>query len=36
MELGVLLIPILIVVSGAIALVGNAVGRSIGRRRLSL
>ncbi|TMI75929.1 MAG: DUF3084 domain-containing protein [Bacillati bacterium ANGP1] len=36
MELGVLLIPILIVVSGAIALVGNAVGRNIGRRRLSL
>src|SRR2546427_6716161 len=36
MELGVLLIPILIVVSGAIALVGNAVGRNIGRWRLSL
>src|SRR3989442_12664759 len=36
MELGGLLIPILIVVSGAIALVGNAVGRNIGRRRLSL
>lgn len=36
MELGALLIPILIVVSGAIALAGNAVGRGIGRRRLSL
>ena len=36
MELGVLLIPLLILLSGAIALVGNAVGRSIGRRRLSL
>lgn len=36
MELGILLIPLLIVLSGAIALVGNAVGRNIGRRRLSL
>src|SRR5947199_10542065 len=36
MELGVLLIPLLILLSVAIALVGNAVGRSIGRRRLSL
>ena len=36
MELGVLLIPLLISLSGAIALVGNAVGRNIGRRRLSL
>ncbi len=36
MELGVLLIPVLVLLSGAIALVGNAVGRSIGRRRLSL
>jgi uncharacterized protein (DUF3084 family) len=35
-ELGALLIPLLIAVSGAIALAGNAVGRSIGRRRLSL
>jgi len=35
-ELGALLIPVLIVLSGAIALVGNAVGRNIGRRRLSL
>jgi uncharacterized protein (DUF3084 family) len=35
-ELGTLLIPVLIVLSGAIALVGNAVGRNIGRRRLSL
>jgi uncharacterized protein (DUF3084 family) len=36
MEPGVLLIPILIAISGGIALVGNAVGRGIGRRRLSL
>lgn len=36
MELGALLIPVLIVLSGAIALVGNAVGRNIGRRRLTL
>ena len=36
MELGVLLIPILIALSGAIALIGNAVGRNIGRQRLSL
>lgn len=36
MELGTLLIPVLIILSGAIALVGNAVGRNIGRRRLSL
>lgn len=36
MELGVLLIPGLILLSGAIALVGNAVGRTIGRRRLTL
>lgn len=36
MELGALLIPILLLVSGAIALAGNAVGRGIGRRRLSL
>lgn len=36
MEPGVLLIPVLIALSGAVALVGNAVGRSIGRRRLSL
>ena len=36
MELGALLIPILIVLSGAIAIAGNAVGRNIGRRRLSL
>jgi uncharacterized protein (DUF3084 family) len=35
-ELGALLIPLLILLSGAIALAGNAVGRSIGRRRLSL
>ncbi|MBI2246595.1 MAG: DUF3084 domain-containing protein [Armatimonadetes bacterium] len=36
MELGVLLIPILIILSGAIALVGNIVGRNIGRQRLTL
>ncbi len=36
MEPGAVLIPVLIVLSGAIALVGNAVGRNIGRRRLSL
>ncbi len=36
MEPGVLLVPVLIALSGAIALVGNAVGRGIGRRRLSL
>ncbi|HXF82767.1 MAG TPA: DUF3084 domain-containing protein [bacterium] len=36
MELGALLIPVLIILSGAIALVGNAVGRNIGRRRLTL
>ncbi len=36
MELGPILIPILILLSGAIALVGNIVGRSIGRGRLSL
>lgn len=36
MELGALLIPVLILLSGAIAIVGNAVGRNIGRRRLSL
>jgi len=36
MEPGVLLVPLLIALSGGIALVGNAVGRGIGRRRLSL
>ncbi|HEY3248555.1 MAG TPA: DUF3084 domain-containing protein [bacterium] len=36
MEIGVLLIPVLVLVSGAIALVGNRIGREIGRRRLSL
>jgi uncharacterized protein (DUF3084 family) len=35
-EPGVLLIPLLIALSGVIALVGNTVGRTIGRRRLSL
>jgi uncharacterized protein (DUF3084 family) len=36
MELGVFLIPVLIILSGAIALVGNTVGRNIGRQRLTL
>ncbi len=36
MELGPILIPVLILLSGAIALVGNVVGRNIGRGRLSL
>src|SRR5574337_1021557 len=36
MEPGALLIPVLIGLSGGIALVGNALGRGIGRRRLSL
>jgi len=36
MELGIVLIPILVLVSGGIALIGNRIGREIGRRRLSL
>jgi uncharacterized protein (DUF3084 family) len=36
MEFGVIVIPLLILVSGGIAYVGNLVGRSIGRRRLTL
>ncbi len=36
MELGPILIPVLILLSGVIALVGNIVGRNIGRGRLSL
>ncbi len=36
MELGPILIPVLVLLSGAIALVGNIVGRNIGRGRLSL
>ncbi|HEV8339117.1 MAG TPA: DUF3084 domain-containing protein [bacterium] len=36
MEFGVTLIPLLILVSGGIAYVGNLVGRAIGRRRLTL
>ncbi len=36
MEFGVVLVPLLIVVSGWIAYVGNLVGRAIGRRRLTL
>lgn len=35
-ELGIVLIPVLVLVSGAIALIGNRIGRGIGRRRLSL
>jgi hypothetical protein len=35
-ESGLILIPILIVVSGAVAYVGNLVGRATGRRRLTL
>jgi len=36
MELGPVLIPVLILLSGAIALIGNMVGRQIGRGRLTL
>ncbi len=36
MESGLLLVPVLIVVSGVVAYLGNQVGRAIGRRRLSL
>ena len=36
MEPGLLLIPLLLALGGLIALVGNAVGRAIGRRRLTL
>lgn len=36
MEFGVILIPLLVLVSGGIAYVGNMVGRAIGRRRLTL
>jgi uncharacterized protein (DUF3084 family) len=36
MESGLILIPILVVVSGAVAYVGNMVGRATGRRRLSV
>lgn len=36
MESGVFLIPILIIVSGAVAFVGNLVGRATGRRRLTI
>jgi uncharacterized protein (DUF3084 family) len=35
-EFGLVLIPLLILLSGGIALTGNLVGRSIGRRRLTL
>lgn len=36
MESGLILIPLLIVVSGAVAYIGNMVGRATGRRRLSV
>ncbi len=36
MESGLIVIPILIVVSGAVAFVGNLVGRATGRRRLTI
>lgn len=36
MDIGFLLVPILIVVSGLIAFVGNVVGRRVGKQRLSL
>ncbi|MBI4278546.1 MAG: DUF3084 domain-containing protein [Armatimonadetes bacterium] len=35
-EFGLILIPLLVVVSGIIAFIGNLVGRNIGRQRLSL
>ena len=36
MESGVILIPVLILVSGAVAYIGNLVGRATGRRRLTI
>ena len=36
MESGVILIPLLIIVSGGVAYVGNLVGRATGRRRLTI
>lgn len=36
MESGVILIPVLIIISGAVAYIGNMVGRATGRRRLTL
>ncbi|MDR5702736.1 MAG: DUF3084 domain-containing protein [Armatimonadota bacterium] len=36
MEFGLFLIPLLLVMSGVIAYIGNLVGRNIGRRRLSI
>lgn len=36
MTAGLILIPVLIVVSGVVAYVGNMVGRAIGRRRLTI
>ncbi|MBM3470596.1 MAG: DUF3084 domain-containing protein, partial [Armatimonadetes bacterium] len=35
-KVGLILIPVLIVVSGVVAYVGNMVGRAIGRRRLTV
>lgn len=36
MESGLILVPILIIISGAVAYIGNLVGRGTGRRRLSI
>ena len=36
MDVGFLLIPVLVVASGLIAWAGNAVGRRVGKNRLSL
>ncbi len=36
MESGLILIPVLIIVSGAVAYIGNMVGRATGRRRLTV
>ncbi len=36
MESGVILIPVLIIISGAVAYIGNMVGRATGRRRLTV
>ncbi len=36
MESGVILIPVLIIISGAVAYIGNMVGRATGRRRLTI
>lgn len=36
MEFGLILVPVLIIVSGAVAYIGNVVGRATGRRRLTV